>query len=158
MNNQLTHHTEECRSAILEASNLEPPAPESGCMQMRLGYGRAVEKQEAISLLWSTVEPGVTLRGKRSGGCLNSRLHILLVIALLAPGVLVGRPAPQSQTGKVQGAATEWSSYGGDKASSKYSPLDQIGAGNFNRLKVAWIWRSPDEAITKANPKLRPWV
>ena len=83
--------------------------------------------------------------------------QILLVVALLAPGVLVGRPA-QAQTGKVRGAATEWSSYGGDKASSKYSPLDQIGAGNFNRLKVAWTWRSPDEAITKANPKLKTWV
>lgn len=31
----------------------------------------------------------------------------------------------------------EWSSYGGDKASFKYSPLDQIGTDNFNRLKVA---------------------
>jgi hypothetical protein len=103
MNNRMTYHTEECRNAILEASNMEAPAPGSGCMQMRLGYGRAVEKQEAISLLRSTVEPGVTLRGKRSG---------------------------------VRGAAMEWSSYGGDKASSKYSPLDQIGTDNFNRLKV----------------------
>jgi hypothetical protein len=136
MNNRMTYHTEECRNAILEASNMEAPAPGSGCMQMRLGYGRAVEKQEAISLLRSTVEPGVTLRGKRSGGCLNSRLHILLVIALLAPGVLAGRPAQAQTGGKVRGAAMEWSSYGGDKASSKYSPLDQIGTDNFNRLKV----------------------
>ena len=158
MNNRMTYHTEECRNAILEASNMEAPAPESGCMQMRLGYGRAVEKQEAISLLRSTVEPGVTLRGKRSGGCLNSRLHILLVIALLAPGVLAGRPAPAQTGGKVRGAAMEWSSYGGDKASSKYSPLDQIGTDNFNRLQVVWTWRSPDEAITKAHPDLKTWV
>jgi quinoprotein glucose dehydrogenase len=72
-------------------------------------------------------------------------------------GVLVGRPA-HAQTGKVRGTATEWLSYGGDKASSKYSPLDQIGRDNFSRLQVAWTWRSPDEAITKANPDLKTWV
>ncbi len=61
---------------------------------------------------------------------------------------LAGFLRQQLRRGK--SAATEWSSYGGDKASSKYSPLDQIGTDNFNRLKVAWTWRSPDEAITKA--------
>jgi hypothetical protein len=38
----------------------------------------------------------------------------------------------------VQDTATEWLSYGGDKASSKYSPLAQISGRNFNRLKTAW--------------------
>jgi hypothetical protein len=37
-------------------------------------------------------------------------------------------------------------------------PLDQIGTDNFNRLKVAWTWRSPEEAITKANPDLKTWM
>jgi glucose dehydrogenase len=41
-----------------------------------------------------------------------------------------------AQAGKVRGSATEWLSYGGDKASSKYSPLDQIGRDNFNRLQL----------------------
>jgi glucose dehydrogenase len=123
---------------------------------MRLAYGLAVAKQKAISLFRSTVEPGVPLRGKGSGGgSLNSRLHILLVIALLAPGLLASCAAPAQTEGKVRGAAAEWSTYGGDKASSKYSPLDQIGTGNFNRL---WTWRSPDEAITKVNPDLKTWV
>ena len=69
----------------------------------------------------------------------------------------VGRLA-HAQAGKVPGTAAEWSSYGGDKASSKYSPLDQIDADNFHRLKVAWTWRSPDEEIVKANPRLKTWV
>ena len=56
-------------------------------------------------------------------------------------GVPVGRPA-HAQAGKVQGTATEWWSYGGDKAGWKYSPLAQIGRDNFNRLRVAWTWRS----------------
>jgi quinoprotein glucose dehydrogenase len=72
-------------------------------------------------------------------------------------GVPVGRPA-HAQVEKGPGTATEWLSYGGDKASSKYSPLAQIGGDNFNRLKVTWTWRSAEEAITKANPKLKTWV
>jgi glucose dehydrogenase len=43
-------------------------------------------------------------------------------------------------------------------ASSKYSPLAQIGRDNFKRLRVAWTWRSAEEAIAKANPDLKTWV
>src|SRR5262245_32568274 len=32
----------------------------------------------------------------------------------------------------------EWRTYGGDLASTRYSPLDQINASNFNNLEVAW--------------------
>src|SRR5437867_4901436 len=71
--------------------------------------------------------------------------------------VPVGRPA-HAQAGKVRGTATEWLSYGGDKAGSKYSPLAQIGRDNFNRLRVAWTWRSADEEIAKANPQLKTWA
>ena len=89
---------------------------------------------------------------------MNRRIHrILLSVALLTPGVPVDRPA-HAQEGKAPGTALEWSSYGGDKASSKYSPLDQIGSDNFHRLRVTWTWRSADEAIVKANPDLRTWV
>ena len=47
--------------------------------------------------------------------------------------------------GKVeaQPADTEWRNYGGDLASTRYVPLDQINAGNFNRLEVAWRFK-PD--------------
>src|SRR5437870_12664384 len=70
--------------------------------------------------------------------------------------VPAGRGA-QPQARKVRGTATEWFSYGGDKASSKYSPLAQIGRGNFNRLSVAWTWRSVEEDVAKAND-LKTWV
>ncbi len=36
----------------------------------------------------------------------------------------------------------EWRSYAADSYSSKYSPLDQINAGNVSKLKVAWRWKS----------------
>ncbi len=36
----------------------------------------------------------------------------------------------------------EWRHWGADAASSRYSPLDQIDASNFEQLEVAWIWRA----------------
>ena len=36
----------------------------------------------------------------------------------------------------------EWRSYAADSFSAKYSPLDQINAGNVSKLRVAWQWRS----------------
>src|ERR1700687_316536 len=58
---------------------------------------------------------------------------------------------------KGRGAATEWLSYGGDKASSKYSPLAQISGDNFNRLKTAWRWQSAEQEVAKAN-HLKTWA
>ena len=67
---------------------------------------------------------------------------VLLLAALLVPSVPLGRPA-HAQAEEGPGTAMEWLSYGGDNASSKYSPLDQVGGDNFNRLQVAWTWHSP---------------
>ena len=93
-----------------------------------------------------------------------TRREALIAGAALVPalqaanmGLLVDRPA-HAQAERVATTATEWLSYGGDKASSKYSPLDQIGSDNFNGLKVAWTWRSAEEEITKANPDVKTWV
>ncbi|MDH3207168.1 MAG: PQQ-binding-like beta-propeller repeat protein [Gemmatimonadota bacterium] len=35
----------------------------------------------------------------------------------------------------------EWRYWGADLASTRYSPLDQINADNFENLEVAWVWR-----------------
>ena len=43
--------------------------------------------------------------------------------------------APVTETSN---ATQEWKTYGGDLANHRYSPLDQINASNFNKLKVAW--------------------
>lgn len=37
-----------------------------------------------------------------------------------------------------------WGSYASSAGSSKYAPLDQIDAGNFSQLEVAWTWTPPD--------------
>jgi quinoprotein glucose dehydrogenase len=36
----------------------------------------------------------------------------------------------------------EWRTWGGDLAMTRYAPLDQINAGNFNKLEVAWHFRT----------------
>ena len=47
-----------------------------------------------------------------------------------------------------------WTHYASDLASTKFSALKQINKSNVGKLKVAWRWNSPDNAILKSNPKL----
>src|SRR5271165_5981238 len=49
-------------------------------------------------------------------------------LALLGPS-LVHAQAPRE---------TDWLHYANDLASTRYSPLDQIDASNFNQLELAW--------------------
>ena len=44
--------------------------------------------------------------------------------------------------GQSKPAGAEWTTYGGDLASTRYSPLDQINADNFNKLEVAWRFKT----------------
>src|ERR1700741_120472 len=50
--------------------------------------------------------------------------------------------APTSATGQSGAINGEWRTYGGDLASTRYSPLDQINASNFDTLEVAWRFRT----------------
>lgn len=54
------------------------------------------------------------------------------------------------------GQAVEWTSYGSDLKSTKYSALAQIHAANFSDLEVAWVWDSPDNPMVRANRRLTP--
>ena len=65
------------------------------------------------------------------------------VTALLLAVLWFGNPA-WAQHGAVDG---EWPSYGGDLGSTKYSPLAQIDASNFDALRLVWRWASPDGAL-----------
>ena len=61
----------------------------------------------------------------------------LFVAAAVLP--LAGQSAAPAATGTKAG---EWPTYGGDLASTRYSPLDQINATNFNKLEVAWRFKT----------------
>jgi quinoprotein glucose dehydrogenase len=57
-----------------------------------------------------------------------------LVLSLLAASLATvsqERSAPQG----------EWRYIGGDAAHTRYSQLDQINAGNFEKLQTTWVWR-----------------
>src|SRR5688572_14420769 len=91
-----------------------------------------------------------------------SRREALLTGAAIVAAPLLRASSPlqasRAADAEAKGHATQWLSYGADKASSKYSPLAQIGPDNFNRLRAAWTWRSPEENLTKSNPNLKTWV
>jgi quinoprotein glucose dehydrogenase len=60
--------------------------------------------------------------------------------------------APRAQAPAARAAAStphvygtqngEWQTYGGDLSSTRYSPLDQINASNFNKLEVAFRFKT----------------
>ena len=64
----------------------------------------------------------------------------------LAPLVVLSLDPALAQYGAKDG---EWHSYGGDVGSTKYSPLDQIGPDNFERLEIVWRWRTADAFLGK---------
>src|SRR4029077_2323088 len=48
----------------------------------------------------------------------------------------------QAATGQRSTAKGDWPYYTADAKGSRYSPLDQINAGNFNQLEVAWRFKT----------------
>jgi len=63
---------------------------------------------------------------------------LLRVVPIACLLLWVTMPA-KGQSGTANG---EWRSYGGDLANTRYSPLDQINAGNFKNLEVAWRFKT----------------
>jgi len=80
------------------------------------------------------------------------RVFSLIAVALFAT-TSVGTLGTQGTPGTLN---TDWTHYGGNAASQKYSPLDQINKENVSQLKIAWRWTSPDNAVVAANPMSRP--
>ena len=66
----------------------------------------------------------------------STTMLTLLVIAWAAAGLL-GQPAALPST-----ATGEWPHYGGDLKNTRYTPLDQITASNFNKLEIAWRFKT----------------
>src|SRR6266487_2557760 len=61
-----------------------------------------------------------------------------LSIGLVVFGILTGAGV-RGQSGAKIG---EWPTYGGDLANTRYSSLDQINKDNFNKLEVAWRFKT----------------
>src|SRR5579864_2570729 len=68
-------------------------------------------------------------------------LAILAAFAGLAFGQSRGAPG-QAVTAQPSTRNGEWPQYTADLKGTKYSPLDQINASNFNKLEVAWRFKT----------------
>ena len=78
-------------------------------------------------------------------------LTAICVIALLAAPAPVQRPDGTPATGKT----IEWRDIGGDKGSTRYSPIDQITAANVHTLTIAWRRPVVAEELRAKYPDMR---
>jgi glucose dehydrogenase len=78
---------------------------------------------------------------------MTKRLNSLLwTVSLVTAGIAWIAPDASAQS---RGASsewrqkdTEWASYTADIRGSRYRPLDQINASNFNKLEIAWRFKT----------------
>src|SRR5947199_9587729 len=59
----------------------------------------------------------------------------LAALAVMATALVAAQPAAPP-------ASADWRSYAGDLRNHHYSPLSQIDAANFNRLEIAWRFKT----------------
>src|SRR5688572_9985164 len=71
-------------------------------------------------------------RSKRHARFARRLTPVLIVLAWLPTSV-------SAQYGTKNG---EWRTWAGDLAATRYAPLDQINAGNFSKLEVAWRFKT----------------
>jgi quinoprotein glucose dehydrogenase len=72
------------------------------------------------------------------------RFRAIVAVSVSAMVVLSIRASLGAQRGAAPGTAAnvEWRAYAGDLKHQHYSPLAQIDGGNFNRLEVAWRFKT----------------
>jgi glucose dehydrogenase len=63
-------------------------------------------------------------------------------IAMAAGAGALAQPRPQFAPASNAPSAGEWRTYGGDLGSNRYAALDQINRDNFNKLEVAWRFKT----------------
>ena len=84
-------------------------------------------------------------------------LRIVLALALLVVALAWVAPKISGQAGSPSAFPStrtgEWPTYTADLRGSKYTPLDQINASNFNKLEVAWRFKT-DNLGTRLEYKL----
>jgi len=86
----------------------------------------------------------------------NVRRSVLASVSIAAACAVIGstaRLSGQTQSGQPSTKNGEWAYYTADVRGSRYSPLDQINASNFNQLEVAWHFKT-DNLGTRPEYKL----
>jgi quinoprotein glucose dehydrogenase len=78
----------------------------------------------------------------RSPGRAAALPGALVCLTLWALWALSTMTPAAAQSAGGRAAPGEWRTYGADLANTRYSPLDQIDAGNFKSLEVAWRFKT----------------
>jgi quinoprotein glucose dehydrogenase len=98
----------------------------------------------------------VILEGEQAMSRSVSRFGLLAASAGLVAAWVASGAAQRPASYNVLSEGTrygEWPHYTGDLRGSRYAPLDQINASNFNKLEVAWRFKT-DNLGTKPEYKL----
>src|ERR1017187_6272409 len=89
--------------------------------------------QKGVAVIKESIGAMLALKAK-AGAYVLTALALALSAALLSGTAL----AAASE----DGANVEWPTYAGSWDASKYKPLDQINASNFNQLEVVWRFKT----------------
>src|SRR4030095_2018986 len=98
---------------------------------------------------WNTSAQKMKKTCSISGNNLRRRVPVLVVAlcacalsTALAAWSAAPRQKPQPDSAALRSAAqsTEWLTYGGSYAETRFSPLRQINASNVERLGLAWTY------------------
>jgi len=81
------------------------------------------------------------LSGKASQAITNAS-RVARTRPILFAMVLLAFVMPVKIRAQSNANPAEWPTYGGDLASTRYKPFDQIDASNFNKLEVAWRFKT----------------
>jgi len=73
------------------------------------------------------------------GSTMLARTTVATLLAAVASAASAQHGAPNGQ----------WPTYGGDLGHTRYAPLDQINAANFNQLEVAWRFKADNLGPTR---------
>jgi quinoprotein glucose dehydrogenase len=77
-----------------------------------------------------------------------------VLVAVIGAGVVWSTARPTGQAAGTPSTKNgDWTHYTADMRGTKYSPLDQINAGNFNKMEVAWRFKT-DNLGTRPEFKL----
>ena len=71
---------------------------------------------------------------------MSNKTSVPVLVALLVASMTI--PMSGQTAGKPSTKNGEWPYYTADEKGTKYSPLDQINASNFNQLEVAWRFKT----------------
>jgi quinoprotein glucose dehydrogenase len=84
--------------------------------------------------------------------CLQKRIAIAAIVGMAVPAL----HAQQKATADAREGLGGWRTYGGDKAFTRYSPLDQINRDNVRNLEFVWRRPAVDPLLTSRFPDISP--